>query len=139
FATHEIFRPRGQRKMKRQRSCRLNCRRDALGRELKFIQRAILVTGRVLDRATDKPYLGRNTHGLSRCIGAVTKSTLQVCRHRKIGRVDDRAGTGERLVTGKLAITPAKSRRGRTTRGGKRFKTEPGEDARRTGVPRVWN
>ena len=57
----------------------------------------------------------------------------------KIRGVDNPARVGDRFVAGHLAIAASENAGGSGARGGEGFETQPGEDARGTGVPGVWD
>src|SRR3989475_13268064 len=57
----------------------------------------------------------------------------------KVGRLHDGAGVRQRLLACHRAVAPTEDAGGGAARRRQRLEAEPGEDARRAGVPRVWN
>ena len=128
-----------KRERKSQRARRLGRRRHALGGLADVEERLVLVTRRVLDRAADEADLGGEANRLRRHRGRVAEALFQIGGDGQIGRVDDPAELGQRLLAPHLAVTPPENAGGGAARGRERLEPEPGEDAGRAGVPRIGN
>ena len=69
--------------------------------------------------------------------GARPVSVLEVDRHRQARRAVERAGVLDDLVEGRGAVGAAEREREARARARERLESQPGQDLRRAGVPRV--
>jgi hypothetical protein len=139
IAAQEILAARRQGEADAERARRLGRRRDALDRLAEIVERPVLVAGRVLDRAADQAGRAGQPHGLGGEARRMAEAVLEIGRDRQLDRVDHGARMRQRLVARDLAVAPSERARAGAARGRQRAKAEPGQHARRAGVPRVGN
>src|SRR5205823_14326784 len=132
-----IFGTRGQYELPRPTVGRLRRRLDARPGQLEVVDRAIVVSGEVLYRASPKAHLDGELNRLRDAGRIVGKPVLKIRGNGQLGRRDDRFRVRERFFTRHRAVEAPKRRRMAAARRGQRLEAKRPDQLRGTSIPDV--